>query len=149
MIVLVVEDEALQSMLLKAVLEEAGHEIRGPAATAGHALELAERMPTPEVALVDINLADGRGTGLELARQLLEHTILPVFVSGQVMEARENQDVAMGILKKPYRLDAVLRTLRMIKAVRAGYEEVVGPPEFDLFEDPLTCDPRDPASSRV
>ena len=56
--VLIVEDEALIAMALADSLEDAGHEVVGPAATMAEALALCEGAP-PELAVLDINLRDG------------------------------------------------------------------------------------------
>ena len=55
MVVLIVEDEVLVALVLKVVLEQAGHQVVGPGFSAGEALQLAEA-EQPDVALVDIDL---------------------------------------------------------------------------------------------
>ena len=70
--ILIVEDEALIAMALADGLEDAGHEVVGPAATIAEALALCdEAPPPPELAVLDINLRDG-SSGVDVARALLE-----------------------------------------------------------------------------
>ena len=55
MVVLIVEDAAIIAYCSAAVLEDAGHEVLGPADTSQAALELV-RHRKPDVAVVDIDL---------------------------------------------------------------------------------------------
>ena len=99
--VLVVEDDAIVALSAAGVLEEAGHEVLGPALGVEEALAIA-REGRPDLALVDINLAGGV-EGVELARVLQrELGVRSLFVSGQTAAARSNRDAALGLLKKPY-----------------------------------------------
>ena len=96
MMILVVEDDALIAMDLEGALSDAGHTVRGPASTAKRALEIAERA-VPELALVDINLRDGRGSGIGLARQLHDRWgVWSYFVSGQRAEAYAAREVRLA-----------------------------------------------------
>ena len=96
--ILVVEDESLIAMELEAALTDAGHLVRGPASTALRARLLAD-ISRPDLALVDINLRDGHGSGVTLARELMQRWHTPsIFVSGQTREAQANKDAAIGHL---------------------------------------------------
>src|SRR5688500_12869369 len=99
--VLVVEDEALISLLIKHALVQAGHEVVGPVSSVAKALRLAQEQPV-DLALLDIDLGRG-GNGVDLARCLCERQGLPcLFASGSTHEARDARDVALGLLNKPY-----------------------------------------------
>ena len=134
MIILVVEDESIIGLELEGRLEDAGHEVLGPASTVSSALELAEAK-RPDLALVDINLGDG-GSGIDLARQLLHRWGTPsLFLSGQTQEARENEDAAVGRLGKPFNAAAVLESVEVAKAISDGkpVSPTNVPPELELF----------------
>jgi two-component system, response regulator PdtaR len=118
--ILLVEDEPLIAMALEAELTDAGHTVRGPASTAGRALQLAEIAP-PDLALVDINLRDGAGQGIQLARELSYRCGTPsLFVSGQRAEAEANQDAAIGFIEKPYDPAVVLKAIEIARIINEG-----------------------------
>jgi CheY-like chemotaxis protein len=101
MVVLIVEDEVIIAYCSAATLEDAGHEVLGPAHTSAEALELA-RKRRPEVALIDIDL-EISGAGVGLAQQLREHygTAI-VFTTGQADVANAYSDTAVAVLTKPF-----------------------------------------------
>ena len=130
--ILIVEDEALIAMMLTDSLESGGHEVMGPAATAGEALALCEAA-LPDLALLDVNLGDG-SNGVVLARVLFDRWGLPViFASGQLMEARQARDVALGFIRKPYEAETVLRGVELAREVMAGGRPRDVPAGFELF----------------
>ncbi|WP_198038996.1 response regulator [Skermanella stibiiresistens] len=99
--VLVVEDEWIVGLDLQGILEEAGHTVVGVAPTIAEAMDLVAG-DLPDLALVNINLGDGRGSGIDLTRDLLDrHGVPTLFVSGQVREARENRGSSLGCITKP------------------------------------------------
>ena len=101
MLILVVEDDPIVAWSARDVVEDAGHEVLGPAHDVEEALRLVAAR-RPDLALVDINLA-GADEGVALARTLKDqHAVPSLFVGGQVNAARANQDAAMGLLRKPY-----------------------------------------------
>ena len=131
--ILIVEDEALVAMALADSLEDAGHEVVGPAATMAEALALCEGAPPPELAVLDIDLRDG-SNGVDVARALLERWgVLSIFASGQGVEARRARDVALGYIRKPYETDTVLRGVQVARAVMKGAEPGAVPAGFELF----------------
>ena len=136
MIVLLVEDEPLTAVVLQMTFQEAGHEVRGPASTATMALRLAETAPNPAVAVVDINLRDGRGVGIDLARDLLERNVVPLFVSAQVLEAERHRHLALGFVGKPYDPLSVLRSVEFAGAYLAGDTLPVPPRGLMVYGDP-------------
>ena len=118
--ILIVEDEALIAWMLADSLEDAGHEVVGPAATMAEALALCEAAPPPELAVLDVNLRDG-SSGVDLARALFERWgVLSIFASAQTMEARRARDIALGCIRKPYAPQTVLRCVETAREVLDG-----------------------------
>ena len=100
--VLIVEDDTLVGMGLKAQLERLGHDVVGQASTDEEALALY-REKQPDVVLLDIRL-DG-GDGLELAERLLKERRRPVIVisaySAKELIDRAGAAGVFGYLIKP------------------------------------------------
>ncbi|WP_343894204.1 response regulator [Craurococcus roseus] len=131
--VLIVEDEALIAWMLADSLEGAGHEVVGPAATMAEALALCEGAPPPELAVLDVNLADG-GSGVDVARALLERWGVPsIFASAQAMDARRAEGVALGCIRKPYAAQTVQRSVEVAREVMGGGRPGAVPAGFELF----------------
>ena len=131
--ILIVEDDAVIAMVLADSLEDAGHEVVGPAATMAEALALCEGAPPPELAVLDINLRDG-SSGVDVAHALLERWGVPsIFASGQAVDARRAKDVALGYIRKPYRPETVLRGVEVAREVMGGAEPRAVPAGFELF----------------
>jgi two-component system, response regulator PdtaR len=119
MMVLIVEDEVLLALTLQVALERAGHQVVGPAFSAGEALQLAEAEP-PDIALVDIDLRS-EIDGIEVARLLRDrHGTTSLFLTGQLEAARSAGDAATGIILKPYDLGAVVRAIDAVARIRLG-----------------------------
>lgn len=117
--ILIVEDDAIIALAAEMTLTDAGHQVIGPFANGARALAAAGAAHA-DVALVDINLAGGE-EGLEVARALLrDHSLRSIFATGQPAIARSNQEIAMGVLQKPY-TDAALRAaIPVIAAILEG-----------------------------
>jgi len=130
--ILIVEDEALIAALVVEHLEDAGHTVIGPAATAGDALDLC-RQQGPDLAILDINLQDG-SSGIEVARELFARWgLVAIFASGEMLAARQAQELALGYLRKPYEMTALLQSVEAIEALRAGAAPRRVPPGFEAF----------------
>jgi DNA-binding response OmpR family regulator len=129
--VLIVEDEPLIAASIEWELRDRGHEVLGPAASAAHAWELA-RNGAPDLALVDINLVS-RGDGVRVARLLRRRGVASVFVTGQVSEARENRDVALGLVAKPFPVESLDAVVRAAAALMGGGRPPVRPSCLELF----------------
>ena len=130
--VLIVEDEVLIAWMLADSLEDAGHEVVGPAATMAEALALCEAAP-PDLAVLDINLGDG-SSGVDVARALLERWgVLSIFASGQMTDARKASDVALGYIRKPYEAQTVLRGVEVAREVIDGRTPRHVPAGLELF----------------
>ncbi|GEO39152.1 hypothetical protein SAE02_33000 [Skermanella aerolata] len=96
--ILIVEDEMIVAWDIQSTLENAGHIVVGIAMSFSEASRMIEDS-CPELALVNINLKEGKGAGIDFARDLLDHCAVPsLFVSGQIKEARENKDVAHRLI---------------------------------------------------
>ena len=68
--VMIIEDEAIISMDIAAIVREMGHEVTGIAATRTEAVELAARI-RPDLILADIQLAD-RSSGIDAVNDILK-----------------------------------------------------------------------------
>jgi DNA-binding response OmpR family regulator len=97
--VLIVEDEALIAYALRDCLLEAGFDVVGLAATDPAARDLAAHS-TPEVAIVDVKLRSG--TGLALARALLERGTAVLFVTGNARDFVASSGLSAAYLEKPF-----------------------------------------------
>ncbi|MCD5973088.1 response regulator [Pseudomonas quasicaspiana] len=102
--ILIVEDDPILALLNADALEDEGHEIIGPAYDEAEALRLARDFQV-DIAFVDINLS-GNEEGIKVANFLRnEHGIFSLFVTGQIVAARERGAESIGVLSKPYSLD--------------------------------------------
>lgn len=68
--VMIIEDEAIISMDIAAIVREMGHDVTGIAATRAEAVELATR-ERPDLILADIQLAD-RSSGIDAVNDILK-----------------------------------------------------------------------------
>jgi two-component system, response regulator PdtaR len=115
--VLIVEDEMLIALDLQAIVEGYGFTPIGPARTKNEALAYADQA---EIALVDVNLADGR-TGPDVAHILSDEFGVPtIFVTGnpeQVVDARTG---AIGLVTKPHSAITVTEAIEYAVAAATG-----------------------------
>src|SRR5688572_21655812 len=106
--VLIVEDDTLVGMGLKAHLERLGHSVVGQAATASEALALY-REHAPDVVLLDIRL--NGDDGIEVARQLLRERRVPMVIvsaySDRELIERASAAGVFGYLIKPVNAEAL------------------------------------------
>jgi CheY-like chemotaxis protein len=119
--VLLVEDEMLIADYLALLIEEAGHAVLGPAATAAEALAILRDGP-PDVAVLDVKLPGGMD-GIELAAEIRRrHAGLPVvFASGSgdpTTRSRIEAAGALAFLQKP--VDPVALLAALTRAARGG-----------------------------
>jgi CheY-like chemotaxis protein len=114
--ILIVEDELLIALDLESIVEDLGHKVIGPARTLDEALQLAG---DAEVALVDVQLADGV-TGPAIAERLSsEHGVTVVFVTGNPEMVRNSRG-AIGVVSKPHWPAKVSEALDYAASVRFG-----------------------------
>lgn len=100
--ILVVEDEALLAMDIAAVVEEAGCDVVGEAASLSEVAALSESLEI-EGALVDVQLLHG-SSGIDAAcllRQLYPDVRI-LFVTANVRSVPADFEGAIGILPKPF-----------------------------------------------
>jgi CheY-like chemotaxis protein len=110
--VLVVEDSWHVASALKALLEELGVKVAGPAATPGEAERLLAARK-PDAAIVDINLKG------EMAYDLIDHLnergVPVVVISGYAVPQVAKSKVA-AVLQKPFSAKSLLAVLRQTAA---------------------------------
>lgn len=130
--VLVVEDEPLIATSIQWELVDAGHEVVGPAATLAEA-ELLATEEQPDLALVDINLSE-RGDGVLLARRLKIVGVPSIFVTGQINEARQARDAALGLVLKPFPFETLGRVVEAAAGLISGLNSVSPPRCLEVFD---------------
>jgi len=96
--ILICEDEVLIALALEDLVLELGHDVVGRVRSAEGARTTAEG-ETPDIALVDLGLADG-WTGPELVKEFSAAGIGCIVISGQT-EDFEGRSNAVGMLAKP------------------------------------------------
>ena len=131
--ILIVEDEPLIAMCLEDALSHAGHQVVGIAIDSEGADRLAHSLH-PTVALVDVDLSRQR-EGLQIARDLRLQGIAPVFVTGQVQLARDNADIAVGVIGKPFEPNDIVDAMEVLDCqLRGGTPPPpTVPAAFELF----------------
>jgi CheY-like chemotaxis protein len=97
--VLVVEDEALVSLLIEDMILDLGTEVIGPAATVREALALLES-EWVDAAVLDIRI-DGEVT-YPVAEVLLDRNIPVIFATGYFTAIIPDQFVHLPVLEKPF-----------------------------------------------
>jgi CheY-like chemotaxis protein len=111
--ILVVEDEALVADYVADVVEEAGHEVAGFAATGEKALQHLEQ-GRPDLAILDIKLK-GSLSGIDVALRARELAIPHMFISGSGDPSTRQAAEATGplaFLQKPFSQDRLVSVLR-------------------------------------
>jgi CheY-like chemotaxis protein len=117
--ILVVEDEVFVALELECLLEEGGHAVVGTAADSREAMSLGERL-RPDLALVDIHLADGP-TGVSVAQALdALGGVTVLFTTANAKRIPEDCAAGLGIVAKPYSPRAILAAVDYAVQVRAG-----------------------------
>lgn len=113
--VLIVEDEALVALTLEDILLEAGYLVCGIAHNPAEALLLAQEF-APEIAVVDVRLADN-GDGIALADALMAmRPLLILFATGNPAEVRDRARAGRGCLTKPFGAEWLLVALEAIQS---------------------------------
>jgi CheY-like chemotaxis protein len=106
--ILVVEDEALVAMYVEAILNEAGCEVVGPAASVDEALRLCACDPL-DAAVLDVNL-DGVMT-FAVADALAAAHVPFVWLTGHSPEMLPERHRARPLVSKPYVPRALIEAL--------------------------------------
>ena len=115
--VLILEDEAMITMMMEDMLADLGCEIVGPAATVAAALDLIDRSEI-DVGLLDLSLGQGE-TGYPVADALAAKGIPFAFVTGYGADGLRAEHRERPTLAKPFRLETLEQ---MVAALVAEYE---------------------------
>ena len=116
--ILIVVDEILIALELESLLQDAGHEVVGMAASSQDATALGQRL-RPDLAFVDIHLTDGP-TGVEVARRLGEQGVAVLFMTANAKRIPEDCAGAKGVISKPYTERGVRQALAYVLAEGEG-----------------------------
>jgi two-component system, response regulator PdtaR len=113
--ILIVEDEFLIALELESLLQDAGHDVVGIAASSEEAVALGSEL-SPDLAFVDIHLVDGL-TGIDVARKLSDqHHVTVLFMTANAKRIPEDFAGARGVIAKPYTERGVKEALAYITA---------------------------------
>lgn len=116
--ILIVEDEILIALELESLLQDLGYDVVGIAASSADAIALGQEL-TPDLAFVDIHLADGP-TGVDVARHLAaQHRVTVLFMTANAKRIPEDFAGACGVIAKPYTERGVREALSYVVA---GYD---------------------------
>jgi len=130
--VLIVEDEALLALELESLVEDAGHQVVGWATNSTEA-RLAIDTSEPDLAFVDIHLADGP-TGLAVADYInAARPTVVVFLTANPKRVPENFAGACGVMSKPYTVNGLMGCLRFLhQGIRRPPPDEALPVGFNL-----------------
>ena len=121
--ILIVEDEILIGLELESLLQDEGYDAVGIAASRAEAASLAGDLKAqaqePDLALVDIHLADG-ATGIEVARGLVDDGVRVVFLSANTKRLPTDMVGACGAIAKPYSERVLCSAIRYVLDDGAG-----------------------------
>ena len=131
--VLIAEDDLIIADAAEGALIEGGYEVCGIARTVAEAVELG-RLHKPDLALLDLRLADG-GLGNEIAAQLRALGKLGVlYATGYATLLRRTEVEGDACLVKPYSSEALVRGLEIVADIVAtGTSSAPFPTGFKLL----------------
>lgn len=107
--ILIVEDEALISVMVTDMLTELGVHVVGPAATIMAALTLAETSEI-DAAVLDVNV---RGERIDPVAEILFRRQVPMLFATGYGEVKLESGRSALVIDKPYTQDKLLRGLTM------------------------------------
>jgi DNA-binding response OmpR family regulator len=113
-----VEDNVLLVLDLQMMIEDAGHIYAGSAARFDEVKSAFEQTGF-DLALIDIDLADGRTGGL-VAQWLQARGKPSFFLTGQDQLAAEYGDISLGTIAKPVAADKLYEKLRKFEESHVG-----------------------------
>jgi DNA-binding response OmpR family regulator len=131
--VLIVEDDLIIADLLQEALEADGYHVTGVARTIKEAVRSAEKH-RPDVAVIDIRLADG-DLGTDVGAYLRATTTARImFSTGNSNNAYRMEGYGDAVMTKPYRLSDVGQGLRIIaQLAESGQTTIKFPRNFRLL----------------
>jgi CheY-like chemotaxis protein len=107
--VLIVEDEPLVALNLEALVEDLGYVVAASLPDAKSAWERASKS-VPDVAIVDLNLLDGK-TGLKLATRLgVELDVVVIVATGNPADVIGTEPI-FEVVRKPYLDETIAQAL--------------------------------------
>jgi CheY-like chemotaxis protein len=117
--VLVVDDDLMIADMVEEVLVTYGYEVCGIAPAVAEAVALV-RLHRPDLAVIDIRLADGE-LGTEIAAQLTGFRRPGIlYASGNTSHLGLTSADGDAFLTKPYRAEDLVRGLEIVAAIVAG-----------------------------
>jgi two-component system, response regulator PdtaR len=128
--ILIVEDEFMVAMTLKALIHRLGYEVVGIADDVASAKDQAEQTG-PQLALVDIQLARG-SSGIDVASELTKLGVVCIFMTGNAPDGPQ-PELAIGCLSKPFSDKVLAAALSIGKAVIGGEPIPEPPPGLQLY----------------
>ncbi|UIP07632.1 response regulator [Erythrobacter sp. SDW2] len=132
--VLIVEDEFLIALEMEEVVRDLGHIPIGVADNLSSALAEARDAATVDIALVDVNLADG-ATGPEIGRRLAaEFGVQVIFVTANTAQLGEGVSGTIGAVEKPVGVGELRQLIDFVERRRNGLTPPP-PPVLRLFGD--------------
>jgi DNA-binding response OmpR family regulator len=131
--VLIAEDDLMIADLTEEVLVESGFEVCGIARTVAEGVALG-RLHKPDLALIDMHLADG-GLGTEVAAELGRFGRVGVlFATGSASDVIQDAGVGDAYIVKPYNSVDLVRALEIVAdIVRTGSASTPFPQGFALL----------------
>ena len=147
--ILIVEDDRQLATTLKYLVEDnPRYQVVAIADDLDSAIESAAEH-RPELALVDLRLANGT-TGFSVAVRLSDDEIPVLFVTGKAPDF-PMPDLALGCLMKPFTADEVHRSLAMAEDVMRGRETFRQrmPRNLTFYDLPAQPEPPEPLEQLV
>lgn len=128
--ILIVEDEFMVAMTLKALIQRLGYEVVGIADDVVSATDQAEQN-RPQLAFVDIQLAKGT-SGIDAAAELTKRGVVCIFLTGNP-PGGPKPELALGCLPKPFSDKVLAGALKIGEAVIQGTPLPEPPPGLQLY----------------
>lgn len=114
--ILVVEDDLMIADMAEEILVDAGYEVCGIARTVTEGVALA-RQHKPDLALIDLRLADG-GLGTSIAAQLVPFGSLGIlYATGNMAQVILTATDGHACISKPYRSLDLLHGLKLVSEI--------------------------------
>ena len=117
--VLIVEDDPIVALDEVQMVESFGHEVIGVAAETETTFQLADSQ-SPSIALLDVNLADGRTGPAICARLTGDYGIPVVFLTANPEQLPPNYAGALGCIAKPFSPSTLRAALAFIDGYVSG-----------------------------